>query len=87
MDPLTAEVAESPDAEAVASEIGHLLSEAVRAGVISAAEADLFRVSRSNAHQLRSLMSVSDMGVRSRRLRAKRRLLAWLASSSPVPPQ
>lgn len=87
MDPLTTEAAESSGPEAGASDIVDVLSEAVRAGVISAAQAELFRASRSNIRQLRSLMSVSDYGVRSRRLRAKRRLLAWLANRSPVPPQ
>jgi hypothetical protein len=87
IEPLTREVGESTGSEAGVGDVGDVLSEAVRAGVISAAEAELFRASRTTVRRLRSVLSVSDSGVRSRRLRAKRRLLAWLASSSPIPRQ
>jgi len=83
IEPLTGEV-ESPGAEVGAGDADDVLSEAVRAGVISAAEAELFRASRTTVRKLRSVLSVSESGLRSRRLRAKRRLLAWLASSSPI---
>jgi hypothetical protein len=73
--------------EARVSDAGDVLAEAVRAGVLSAPEADLFRASRTTAQELRSRLGVTENGVRSRRRRAKRRLLAWFASSSLIPPQ
>jgi DNA-directed RNA polymerase specialized sigma24 family protein len=84
---LTGEVGEPTGPEPGAGDMNDVLSEAVRACVISAAEAELFRVSRTSVRTLRSLLNVSESGVRSRRLRAKRRLLAWLASTSPIPRQ
>jgi len=84
IEPLTREVGESTGSEAGAGDADDVLSEAVRAGVISAAEAELFRASRTTVRKLRSVLSVSESGLRSRRLRAKRRLLAWLSSSSPI---
>lgn len=86
-EPLTGEVEESTGPEAGASDVNDVLAEAVRAGVISAAEADLFRASRTTVRELRSRLRVTEGGVRNRRHRAKRRLLAWLATTSPIPPQ
>ena len=84
--PLTGvEVSTGP--EAGGSDVDDVLAEAVRAGVISAAEADLFRASRTTVRELRSRLKVTGGGVRNRRRRAKRRLLAWVASTSPIPPQ
>ena len=64
-----------------------VLAEAIGAGVISAAEGELLRASRAVMPTLRSRMGISESAARSRRLRAKRRLLAWLATSSAIPPQ
>jgi hypothetical protein len=84
---LTRDVEESTGAEAGASDVDGVLAEAVRASVISAVEADLFRASRTTVRELRSRLNVTEGAVRSRRLRAKRRLLAWLATTSLIPPQ
>lgn len=86
-EPLTGEVEESTGPEAGGSDVNDVLAEAVRAGVISAAEADLFRASRTTVRELRSRLRVTEGGVRNRRHRAKRRLLAWVATTSPIPPQ
>jgi hypothetical protein len=64
-----------------------VLAEAVGAGAISAVEAGLLRASRAVIPTLRSRLGISESAARSRRLRAKRRLLAWLAASSAIPPQ
>jgi hypothetical protein len=61
-----------------------VLSEAVRAGVISSEEADLFRASRTSVGTLRTVLDVSESGLRLRRGRARRRLIAWLAASRPA---
>lgn len=84
---LTRDVEESTGAEARASDVDGVLAEAVRAGAISAVEADLFRASRTTVRELRSRLGVTESAVRNRRRRAKRRLLAWLASTSLIPPQ
>jgi hypothetical protein len=86
-EPLTGEEAGSV-MSAVDSEGRHdVLAEATGAGVISAAEAELLRASRAVIPTLRSRLGISESAVRSRRLRAKRRLLAWLATSSGIPPR
>lgn len=64
-----------------------LLAEAEGAGVISAVEAELLRASRAVMPMLRSRIGISESAARSRRLRAKRRLLAWLETSSAIPPR
>lgn len=64
-----------------------VLAEAVGAGVISAVEAELLRASRAVIPKLRLRLGISASAARSRRLRAKRRLLAWLATSSAIPPR
>jgi hypothetical protein len=76
----SAEVAE-------AGETLDVLSEAVAAGVISRVEVELFRASRVAIPELRSRLGISESAARSRRLRAKRRLLDWLATSAPIAPQ
>ncbi|MDP9331428.1 MAG: hypothetical protein M3P11_12415 [Actinomycetota bacterium] len=63
-----------------------VLAEGVGAGVISTGEAELLRASRVVMPTLRSRLGISESAARSRRLRAKRRLLAWLATSSGVRP-
>jgi len=64
-----------------------VLSEAVAAGVISQVEVELFRASRVTIRKLRSRLGISESAARSRRLRAKRRLFDWLATSAPMAPQ
>jgi len=79
---------ETPPTSAVDSEgVHNVLAEGVGAGVISAAEAELLRASRAMIPTLRSRLGISESAARSRRLRAKRRLLAWLATSSAIPPR
>jgi hypothetical protein len=70
-----------------AGETLDVLSEAVAAGVISPVEVELFRASRAATPELRSRLGISESAARSRRLRAKRRLLDWLATSAPIAPQ
>jgi hypothetical protein len=73
---------------AVDSEGPHdVLAEGVGAGVISAEEAELLRASRAVIPKLRSRLGISESAARSRRLRAKRRLLDWLATNSTMAPQ
>lgn len=86
-EPLTGDVGESTGPEAGASEVDEVLAEAVRAGVISASEAELFRASRTTVRELRSRLNLTEGAVRNRRCRAKRRLLAWLSITSLIPPQ
>jgi hypothetical protein len=64
-----------------------VLSEAVAAGVIAQVEVELFRASRAAIPELRSRLGISESAARSRRLRAKRRLLEWLATSATMAPQ
>jgi hypothetical protein len=63
-----------------------VLAEAEGAGVISATDAELLRASRAVMPTLRSHLGMSESAARSRRLRAKRRLLAWLTTSSGIKP-
>jgi hypothetical protein len=63
-----------------------VLAEAVRAGAISEEEAELFRASRRTIGEVRARLGVTAYGAQNRRRRAKRRLLAWLANSSLIPP-
>jgi hypothetical protein len=82
--PLQGEIGESQTVSADDGDGRDVLSEGVAAGVISEIEADLFRASRAAAPRLWSHLGISESAARSRRLRAKRRLLDWLASSSPA---
>jgi hypothetical protein len=70
-----------------AGETLDVLSEALAAGVISQVEVELFRASRVVIPELRSRLGISESAARSRRLRARRRLLDWLATSATVAPQ
>ena len=83
-EPLQGEIGESRAVRAGNGELRDVLSEAVGAGVISEVEAELFRASRATSRRLRSRLGISESAARSRRLRAKRRLLDWLADSSPA---
>ena len=85
MAPLGGEIEESRTLLTDAGEVPDVLAVAVGAGVISEADAELFRASRAAIPQLRSRLGISENAVRSRRLRARRRLLERLAGSSPAP--
>lgn len=87
IEPLHGDAEELPMVVADARETLDVLSEAVAAGVISQVEVELFRASRAAIPELRSRLGISESAVRSRRLRAKRRLLDWLATSAPMAPQ
>jgi hypothetical protein len=63
------------------------LAEGVGAGVISAVDAELLRASRAVIPTLRARLGISECAARSRRHRAKRRLLDWLATNSTMAPQ
>lgn len=86
-EPLSREMARSPGQEGEPDGAEDVLTEAVRAGVISEVEADLFRASRTNIGEVRARLGVTAYAAQNRRRRAKRRLLAWLAESAPVPPR
>jgi hypothetical protein len=81
--PLQGEIEESQSVPADAGEVRDVFAEAVAAGVISAIEADLFRASRAAAPRVWSHLGISESAARSRRFRARRRLLDWLADASP----
>ena len=83
---LQGDIGESAEG-ADAGEPLEVLSEALAAGVISRVEVELFRASRVAIPELRSRLGISESAARSRRLRAKRRLLDWLATSAPMAPQ
>jgi hypothetical protein len=82
--PLQGDIGESQAVPADDGEVRDVLSDAVAAGVISELEAELFRASRVAIPRLWSHLGISETAARSRRLRAKRRLLEWLSSSSPA---
>lgn len=82
--PLGGEIEESRTLLTDAGEVPDILPAAVAASVISEVDAELFRASRSAIPQLRSRLGISENAVRSRRLRARRRLLEWLAGSFPL---
>jgi hypothetical protein len=84
--PLSTEIGESPSLGDDPGGAEDVITEAVRAGVISEVEADLFRASRSNIGEVRARLGVTAYAAQNRRRRARRRLLAWLADSAPVPP-
>jgi hypothetical protein len=83
IEPLRGEVGESPRLLADSGEFPDILSAAVAAGVISDVELQLFRAPRVAIPRLRSRLGMSESAARSRRFRARRRLLDWLATSSP----
>jgi hypothetical protein len=85
-EPLSTDMAEPPGPETGPDGLEDVLTVAVRAGVISAGEAELFRASHGTIGEVRGRLGVTAYGAQNRRRRAKRRLLAWLAESSPIPP-
>jgi hypothetical protein len=86
LDPLPTELGEDPGTEVAPGSLEDVLAEAVRAGSISEEEAELFRASRRTIGEVRARLGVTAYGAQNRRRRAKRRLLAWLAESSRIPP-
>jgi hypothetical protein len=86
LEPLPNEVGEDPRPEVAPGGLEDVLAEAVQAGAISKEEAELFRASRRIAGEVRARLGVTAYGAQNRRHRAKRRLLAWLAESSRIPP-
>jgi hypothetical protein len=78
-EPLSTEMAEPEHEHAGGPE--EVLSEAVRAGVISSEEAELFRTTHGTIGKVRARMGVTVYGAQNRRRRARQRLLDWLADS------
>jgi hypothetical protein len=70
-----------PGPEPGSDESEDILVEAVRAGVISTGEAELFRATHGAIGKVRARMRVSVYGAQNRRRRARQRLLDWLAVS------
>jgi hypothetical protein len=77
-EPLSPEMAE-PGHEHSGGAEDVLLSEAIRAGVISSEEAELFRATHGTIGKARARMGVTVYGAQNRRRRARQRLLEWLA--------
>lgn len=86
-EPLTAGMEGAAISGADSEGMHDLLAEGVGTGVISAVEAELLRASRAVIPTLRARLGISESAARSRRLRAKRRLLDWLATNSTMAPQ
>jgi len=78
-EPLSTEMAEPEHEHAGGPE--EVLSEAVRAGVISSEEAELFRATHGTIGKVRARMGFTVYGAQNRRRRARQRLLDWLADS------
>jgi len=78
-EPLSTETAEPGHEQSGGPE--DVLSEAVRAGVISGEEAELFRATHGTIGKVRARMGVTVYGAQIRRRRARQRLLDWLADS------
>jgi len=76
-EPLSTDMAEPEYEHAGGRE--EVLSEAVRAGVISSEEAELFRATHGTIGKVRARMGVTAYGAQNRRRRARQRLLDWLA--------
>jgi hypothetical protein len=79
-EPLSTGMAD-PGPEPGSDESEDILVEAVRAGVISTGEAELFRATHGAIGKVRARMRVSVYGAQNRRRRARQRLLDWLAVS------
>ena len=78
-EPLSSEMAEPEHEPSGGPE--DILVEAVRAGVISTEEAELFRATHGTIGKVRTRMEVTVYGAQNRRRRARQRLLNWLADS------
>jgi hypothetical protein len=77
-EPLSTEMAD-PGPEPGSDDSEDILVEAVRAGVISTGEAELFRATHGTIGKARARMGVTAYGAQNRRRRARQRLLDWLA--------
>jgi len=77
-EPLSTEMAE-PASESGSNRMEDILTEAVRAGVISTGQAELFRATHGTIGTVRARMGVTTYGAQNRRRRARQRLLDWLA--------
>ena len=77
-EPLSTEMGD-PGPEPGPDDSEDILVEAVRAGVISSEEAELFRATHGTIGKVRARLGVTVYGAQSRRRRARRRLLAWRA--------
>jgi hypothetical protein len=86
-EPLGGEVADLPEPAVPAGRLPDILAEAVREGVISGAEAELLIASRDTIRDVGSRLGVTLCAAQNRRLRAKRRLIAWLTESSRIAPR
>lgn len=85
-EPLGAE-AELPEPEAEPDGLQDILTEAVWEGVISRDEVQLLLASRQTIREVGPRLAVTHWSAQKRRQRARQRLLAWLAESSPIPTQ
>jgi hypothetical protein len=85
-EPLDRQVAELPEPEVgVFGSLG-ILTQAVRAGVITEGEVELILASRQTIRDVGRL-GVTLCAARQRKHRARLRLVDWLAQSSPIPPR
>jgi hypothetical protein len=76
-EPLSTEMAD-PGHEPGPDDSEDILVEAVRAGIISTGEAELFRATHGTIGTVRARMGVTTYGAQNRRRRARQRLLDWL---------
>jgi len=82
--PLGAEVSNLPEPEVRAGGLPVILAEAIREGVISDGEAELILSTRRTVREVASRSGVTLCAAQNRRLRAKRRLIAWLTESCRI---
>ncbi len=87
--PLPPEVAE-PTAEETEEtplpEPTRIVAQAVRDGAISSEEADLLLTARGTLRELGARLGITYPAARRRRVRARKRLLAWVRETSRIPP-
>jgi hypothetical protein len=84
---LGAEAADVPEPEVEPTVLREILTEAVWEGVVSSAEVELILASRFTLREVGDRLGLTFCAAQQRRGRAKRRLLAWVAESSRIPPQ
>jgi hypothetical protein len=80
-EPLGPEFADIPEPEVRAGGRPAILAGAIREGVVSVGEAELILASRRTIREVGSQLGVTLCAAQNRRLRAKRRLIAWLGES------
>jgi hypothetical protein len=94
-EPLDCEGADLPEPEVGSFGSVGILTQAVRAGVITESEVELILSSRHTIRDVGSRLGVTLCGAQNRKRRARLRLVAWLDSlagrvlpdSSPIPPR